>query len=175
MDLNEMKARLEAVLFAYAEPLTPERLAEILDAEVPVVEKVLQTLSDELQKPSRGVELIRLENAWQLATKPACGDVVKTALDTRRNELRAMEISTDRARIASLEPGISLGRFSTEEAAERHLATMAKKGVSGAKVVVERPETTNYTVRFPKLDAATKKRVQTWHVMEGKDLQTCQP
>ena len=52
---------------------------------------------------------------------------------------------------------------------------MAKKGVSGAKVVVERPETTNYTVRFPKLDAATKKRVQTWHVMEGKDLQACQP
>ena len=85
MDLNEMKARLEAVLFAYAEPLTPERLAERLDAEVPVVEKVLQTLSDEMQKPSRGVELIRLENAWQLATKPACGDVVKTALDTRRN------------------------------------------------------------------------------------------
>ena len=136
---------------------------------------------------AKQVEALRLqlaklpEGSWRLDSSTSAGRWMvyvgkfssQEALDTRRDELRALDISTDRARIASLEPGISLGRFSTEEAAERHLATMGKKGVSGAKVVVERPETVSYTVRLPKLDAATKKRVQSWHVMDGKDLRSC--
>ena len=136
---------------------------------------------------SKQVEALRLqlaklpEGSWKLDSTTASGRWMvyvgkfssQEALDARRNELRAMEISTDRARIASLEPGISLGRFSSEEAAERHQATMAKKGVTGAKVVVERPEAVSYTLRLPKLDAATKKRVQSWHIMDGKDVQAC--
>ena len=136
---------------------------------------------------AKQVEALRLqlaklpEGSWKLDSTTASGRWMvyvgkfssQEALDARRNELRAMEISTDRARIASLEPGISLGRFSSEEAAERHQATMAKKGVTGAKVVVERPEAVSYTLRLPKLDAATKKRVQSWHIMDGKDVQAC--
>ncbi|MBB6576233.1 hypothetical protein HNP33_000281 [Comamonas odontotermitis] len=136
---------------------------------------------------AKQVEALRLqlaklpEGSWKLDSTTTAGRWMvyvgkfssQDALDKRRDELRALDISTDRARLASLEPGISLGRFSTEEAAERHLAAMGKKGVSGAKVVVDRPETTSYTLRLPRVDAATKKRVQSWHVMDGKDLQAC--
>lgn len=136
---------------------------------------------------AKQVEALRLqlaklpEGSWKLDSTTSAGRWMvyvgkfssQDALDKRREELRALDISTDRARLASLEPGISLGRFSTEEAAERHLAAMGKKGVSGAKVVVDRPETINYTLRLPRVDAATKKRVQSWHVMDGKDLQAC--
>ena len=136
---------------------------------------------------AKQVEALRLqlaklpEGSWKLDSTTSAGRWMvyvgkfssQDALDKRREELRALDISTDRARLASLEPGISLGRFSTEEAAERHLAAMGRKGVSGAKVVVDRPEAINYTLRLPRADAATKKRVQSWHVMDGKDLQTC--
>ncbi|MDR0259437.1 MAG: SPOR domain-containing protein, partial [Comamonas sp.] len=137
---------------------------------------------DAKQVDALRLQLAKLpEGSWRLDSSTSAGRWMvyvgkfssQEALDTRRDELRALDISTDRARIASLEPGISLGRFSTEEAAERHLATMGKKGVSGAKVVVERPEAVSYTVRLPKLDAATKKRVQSWHVMDGKELRSC--
>ena len=183
---------------ADAKPAEAEKVAD-KQADKPAdkaAEKVAEKPAEKPEKKeclvagsfdSKQVEGLRLqlaklpEGSWKLDSSTTSGRWMvyvgkfssQEALDNRRNELRAMEISTDRARIASLEPGISLGRFSTEEAADRHLATMTKKGVSGAKVVVDRPETTNYTVRFPKLDAATKKRVQTWHVMEGKDLQAC--
>ncbi|QMV71986.1 SPOR domain-containing protein [Comamonas piscis] len=136
---------------------------------------------------AKQVEALRLQLAklpdgsWRLDSSTSAGRWMvyvgkfnsQEALDTRRDELRALDVSTDRARVASLEPGISLGRFSSEEAAERHLATVGKKGVSGAKVVVERPETVSYNLRLPKLDAATKKRVQSWHVMDGKELRSC--
>jgi hypothetical protein len=136
---------------------------------------------------AKQVEALRLqlaklpEGSWRLDGSTSAGRWMvyvgkfnsQEALDTRRDELRALDVSTDRARVASLEPGISLGRFSSEEAAERHLAAVGKKGVSGAKVVVERPEIVSYNLRLPKLDAATKKRVQSWHVMDGKELRSC--
>lgn len=80
-----MRAHIEAVLFAHAEPLTAARLAEILEAEEELVERLLRALADDCEAEARGVQLIRLEDAWQLATKPASGEYVKKALDTRRN------------------------------------------------------------------------------------------
>ena len=85
MDLNEVKAALEAVLFAHAEPLSTERLAGILEIEEPLCEKLLVALRDDCEASHRGVQLIRLEGAWQLATKESCGEAVKKARDTRRN------------------------------------------------------------------------------------------
>ena len=120
------------------------------------------------------------EGAWKLDSSTSAGRWMvylgkfssPEVLDKRREELRALDIPTDRARIATLEPGISLGRFSTQEAAERQKAMVAQKGIA-AKIVVERPEVTSYTLRLPKADSATKKRVNSWHVMEGKELQSC--
>lgn len=137
---------------------------------------------DAKQVDALRLQLAKLpEGSWRLDASTSAGRWMvyvgkfssQEALDTRRDELRALDVSTDRARVASLEPGISLGRFSSEEAAERHLAAISKKGVGGAKVVVERAETVSYSLRLPKLDAATKKRVQSWHVMDGKDLRSC--
>lgn len=85
MELNEVKAALEAVLFAHAEPLPTARLADILGVEEPLCEKLLVSLRDDCEAQHRGVQLIRMEDAWQLATKESCGELVKKALDTRRN------------------------------------------------------------------------------------------
>ncbi|MGD9559085.1 MAG: SMC-Scp complex subunit ScpB [Oscillospiraceae bacterium] len=85
MELKQLKADLEAVLFAYAEPLTSARLADILAVDEPLVERLLLTLRDECEAEERGIQLIRLESGWQFATKQASGDVVKKALEHRRN------------------------------------------------------------------------------------------
>lgn len=85
MELKECKAALEAILFAYAEPISATRLADALGVEQPVAEGLLQALCDELAREERGLCLLRLENRWQLSTKPAYGDYIKKALDTRRN------------------------------------------------------------------------------------------
>lgn len=85
MDLRQCKAAIEAVLFAYAEPVSAEHLAQVFEVETPVVERLLLSLKDELSEPTRGLALLQLENRWQLSTKPAYGDYIKKALDTRRN------------------------------------------------------------------------------------------
>ena len=85
MELNELKAHVEAVLFAHAEPLPAARLSEILEVEEELVDRLLLSLRDDCEAGHRGVQLIRLESGWQFATKSASGDLVKKAMDHRRN------------------------------------------------------------------------------------------
>lgn len=85
MDLKQYTAALEAMLFAHAEPLTSQKLADALEIEQPVVERMLRTLRDEYEKPEHGIRLLQLEDRWQFATKSDCGAYVKKIMDTRRN------------------------------------------------------------------------------------------
>lgn len=85
MDLKQYRSAVEAMLFAHAEPLTSQKLAEVLEIEPPVVERLLYSLKDEYDKPDRGICLLQLEDRWQLATKNENSAFVKKILDTRRN------------------------------------------------------------------------------------------
>lgn len=85
MELKTMQAALEAMLFAHAEPLSAERLAELLETDTELVEKLLLAIRDACEEEQRGIQLIQLEGLWQFATKPSQGELVKKVLDTRRN------------------------------------------------------------------------------------------
>lgn len=85
MDLKQTKAAVEAMLFAHAEPVTAQRLAAVLEVEEDDVSRLLHALRDEYEAGDRGLTLLMLEDRWQLATKPAYGEYIKTILDTRRN------------------------------------------------------------------------------------------
>lgn len=69
MKKSDAKAAIEAILFTLGEAVELERLAAALD----VPESQLQTLMDELieeyQDDSRGIQIIKLENSYQMGTK----------------------------------------------------------------------------------------------------------
>ncbi|PWW46893.1 SPOR domain-containing protein [Melaminivora alkalimesophila] len=92
----------------------------------------------------------------------------------KRAELRALGIDYDRPG-AAFEPGLSLGRFSTEEAAQRGLVQLGRQGVRSARVVQERPESTSYTLRLPAVDAALRERLPALRpALAGKELRPCE-
>lgn len=92
---------------------------------------------------------------------------------TRRAELRAQGIDTD-APGAAREPGLSLGRFSSEAAAERALAELGRKGVRGARVVPERRATSRYLLRLPKADAELDQRARALDgALAERDWRAC--
>ncbi len=96
------------------------------------------------------------------------------ALAKKRAELRELGISFDRPSNASLEPGLSLGRFSTEEAAQRGLGNLVAKGVRTARVVQERPDTPGYQLRLPSVDDALRPQLEVLRpAMAGKTLKPC--
>lgn len=85
MDLKQTKAAVEAMLFAYAEPVTAERLAGVLGVEEDAVSRLLLSLRDDYEAEDRGLVLLQLEDCWQLATKTAYAPYIKDIMDTRRN------------------------------------------------------------------------------------------
>ncbi|CAB5723021.1 Uncharacterised protein [Delftia tsuruhatensis] len=95
-------------------------------------------------------------------------------LERKRAELRARKIDFDRAG-GALEPGLSLGRFSTEEAATRELTNFARQGVRTARVVQERPDVTLYTLRLPQATPALRSQVEAMggKAFEGKPFKPC--
>lgn len=94
-------------------------------------------------------------------------------LATLRNDLRSRKISVERAG-GTLEPGLSLGRFASEETATRELTKLLRQNVRGARVVQEHPASTVYVLKLPKVTNSLRPRVQALqpHLKE-KPLRNC--
>lgn len=86
--MNEMRqsGALEAMLFAHAEPVETERLADALRLSVAETQTLLEKLQKRYDEQQSGLALLRFEpDRWQMTTRPYYGEVVKRILDTRRN------------------------------------------------------------------------------------------
>ncbi len=85
MELQWVKNALEALLFACGEPVTAAQLAEALELDTDTVQRLLRDMQAEYDGPDRGLQLLHLEDRWQLSTKNQFGEHIKKLLDTRRN------------------------------------------------------------------------------------------
>lgn len=94
-------------------------------------------------------------------------------MDKKRAELRARNVPFDRAG-GTWEYGLSLGRFSSEDAAKRELTNLNNKGVRTARVVQERPESPGFTLRLPAVTDTLRPQLDALRsAMAGKTLRTC--
>ena len=85
MDLKEYKSAIEAILFALAEPVSSEKIAEVIEIDTTTVEKLCQSIKDDYNDKEHGICLLTLNDKWQFSTKSIYGKFVKQALDNRRN------------------------------------------------------------------------------------------
>lgn len=85
MELQWVKNALEALLFACGEPVSTAQLAQALELDSETVQRVLDDMQQMYAGADRGLVLLRLEDRWQLASKPEFAGHVKKVLDNRRN------------------------------------------------------------------------------------------
>lgn len=85
MDQKQYKGALQAMLFAHGEPVSAQRLSEALDIDVSMTESLLKNIQKDCERDDCGLQLLQMEDRWQLGTKGCYGDVVKKVLDTRKN------------------------------------------------------------------------------------------
>ncbi len=69
MNIKEEEAALEAILFAEGDSVETSRLAEAIGQDVKTTENLLQDMQENYQDETHGIELYRLDDAWQLCTK----------------------------------------------------------------------------------------------------------
>ncbi len=85
-------AELEALLFAAGDPLSKERLAELLDTGVVEVSELLRQLDKDLK--DRGIILRETAAGWQLSTRPEYFSVIDKLSSTVTQKLSSAMMET---------------------------------------------------------------------------------
>ncbi len=77
MDKRELKSIIEALLFTWGDPLDIRDIAKIIDLPLGETRKLLEELMDELDYQRRGLRIVRMENSYQIGTRPEHFDWLK--------------------------------------------------------------------------------------------------
>ena len=85
MDLSKYIPALEAILFAGGEPVPAARIAAALELSEQNVEKTAVLLEQKLSSKDSGIELLKLSDGYQLATKKQFEEPIRTVFELRRS------------------------------------------------------------------------------------------
>lgn len=66
---SEIRAAVEAILFAAGDSVENERLAEALDLDKQEMLDILKRMALRYEEADRGIRLVELDGSWQLCTK----------------------------------------------------------------------------------------------------------
>jgi hypothetical protein len=163
---------------------TELRQAESIAAQAPRPPECLQTAALEIAQvaPVRAVLETWPAGTWSLdpVTEPSRWIVYMgkypgvEQVARKRAELRQLGISFESPANPELEPGLSLGSYTSEAAATAQLAALAEKGVRTAHVVQERPEQRGLRLQLPAVDDALRPRLDELKApLAAKPLRPC--
>jgi len=84
--LNKIEKIAEAVLFASGEPVSAARLAQVLECDIPVAYSVLDRVRDHYEEQDGAVEILVLNDCYQMVTRELYAPHIRAALEIKRNQ-----------------------------------------------------------------------------------------
>lgn len=139
---DEIKAAIEALLFASSEQISEEELTEIIGIDLSDLREIMQELIAEYCQPQRGIQILMLEGGFIMGTKPEYAQVVGRLLKPSGRRLSPAALET-LAIIAYRQP---LSKAEIEQIrgvkTDRVIATLMDKGIikeMGKKAVPGKP------------------------------------
>lgn len=81
MEIEKIKSIIEAILFAAGRIVTEEELVLSLEITKEQIEKIIRNMQEEYK--TRGIEIIKVENGYQLCTKKEYYEYIYPILDKR--------------------------------------------------------------------------------------------
>lgn len=71
---NNKAAILEAILFTMGEAISLDRLADVIDESAADTRKILEKMTDDMEKQGRGITITELDGSFQMCTRPEMYD-----------------------------------------------------------------------------------------------------
>lgn len=95
MEIKELEAAVEAILFTMGEAVEVARIAAALELDADTVRKVVRNMMDRYEDEGRGIKIIELEDAFQMCTKASMyGHLVKIAHVPKKHALTDVLLET---------------------------------------------------------------------------------
>lgn len=76
MEIKQVEAKIEAILFTMGTAVECERIAQAIGHDASTVRKIIHNMMDMYEKEERGIQIIELEDSFQLCTKPSMYDTI---------------------------------------------------------------------------------------------------
>jgi len=83
MQLRELETALEGILFAAGEPISAQRISQVLGVENEALAEAADTLKRRYETEDRGIRLSALDGSYQLCSAPELSDVIARAIEQR--------------------------------------------------------------------------------------------
>ena len=84
MKTQELIPAFEAILFASGEPVSIDRLSQVFEIDPQEVVKTVEELEKLYKDRNSGLEIVRMENTYQIATAEKYAEYIRKAFDLRR-------------------------------------------------------------------------------------------
>ena len=85
MNVNEMQAAAEAMLFACGEPLEIDRIAEILEIDAENAESLVLNIAAKYDDSNSGIKIVKMDRKYQICTRKEYAEQVRDILDMKKN------------------------------------------------------------------------------------------
>ena len=83
--MKQLEGSVEAILFAGGDPVPVQSISEALEVDEETVHLLASRVSDRLADRGSALEVIRLEDAYQLTARPEYAECVRKTLEQKRN------------------------------------------------------------------------------------------
>lgn len=85
MDKDELKSAIEAILFAWSDPLSTKDLSDILGVGAKEIASILKEMIDEFNYNKRGIQILQMNDHYQLSTRPEHHEHLQKLFAPRQN------------------------------------------------------------------------------------------
>ena len=86
MKLTEGIAAVEAIMFAYGDPITIDKLSEAAGLDNETTVKLIDQLERRYNVNESGLKIIRVNDGFQITTRTEYAENIKKAMETRRQQ-----------------------------------------------------------------------------------------
>ena len=95
MEIKRIEGEIEAILFAMGEAVELNRIAKAIQQDVTTTENIIRNMMIHYQEEDRGLQIIELENSFQLCTKKEYYDsLIRIAAQPKKPTLTDVMLET---------------------------------------------------------------------------------
>lgn len=94
MFYDYLRGHVEALLFASGEPLSKNKLADILQTEIETIERLVALLEDDYKSKNRGICIRQVAGGYQLVTKPDFDNLIRQLISQQEVKLSNAAMET---------------------------------------------------------------------------------
>ncbi|MBP2644736.1 MAG: chromosome segregation and condensation protein, ScpB [Firmicutes bacterium] len=94
MFYSHLKGHIEALLFAYGDPISADKLAEMLELDRQNVIDLIEELKQDMSSNQRGLKILEVAGGYQLCTKPECAGTLDKLIQIQEAKLSMAAMET---------------------------------------------------------------------------------